>query len=238
MGHIQHFESFFKAMKPALVDDKSLFIWISNLNHPLYNLITHLSCPKENLEELFDFLVKKFPPHIPHSFWVHSENQTKGLEDVLLKRGYKFLAVCPILTWQVEHTPQPIFDIRKAVDRKAFYQILNITSKYDQVLGENVACLLNNTNAEHYLGYLDDRPVGIVTLFCNGETGVVSNLATLDEYQRKGCGRALMLTLMKRAHEMGLQQLILGTSPVAEKLYDSLGFKEQINVQIFTKNTC
>lgn len=232
---VQHFENFFKAMQPALVDNENAFVWVSNLNHPLYNLITHFSCSKEHVEELFDLLVKKLPPNVPHSCWVHPENQAEGLETVLLERGYKFLAACPIMTWQVKPAPQPIFDIRKAVDMKAFYRILTITSQYDQALGESVERLLSNTNAEHYLGYLDDSPVGIVTLFRDGETGVVSNLATLEEHQRKGCGRALMLALMNRAQEMGLQQLVLGTSPVAEKLYDSLGFKKQIDLRMYSK---
>lgn len=223
-------------MKPALIDDERAFVWFTGLNHPAYNLITHLSCHKQSVEEQLDFLVKKFPANTRHSCWVHSENQAEGLKDVLLERGYKFLVTCPVMTWQVKAVPRPIFDVRRAVDMKAFYRILTITSKYDQVLGEGVARLLSNANAEHYLGYLGDHPVGIVTLFRDGETGVVSNLATLDEYQRKGCGRALMLTLMQRAEEMGLKQLVLGTSPTAEKLYDSLGFQKRIPIQMYTKD--
>lgn len=237
MGLVQNFENFFKAMKPALVDDKSAFVWVSNLNHPSYNLITHFSYPKEKVEESLDLLIKNFSPSIPHSCWVHSENRTEGLEDVLLERGYKLLAICPVMTWQIEAVPRPIFDIRKAVDMEAFYSILTITSKYEQALGKNVAHLLSNTDAEHFLGYIDNHPVGIVTLFRDGKTGVVSNLATLDKYQRKGCGRALMLTLMQRAHEMGLEKLVLGTSSVAEKLYESLGFEKQINIYMYARNS-
>lgn len=233
MGLVRHFERFFKAMKPALVDDQTTFVWASYLNHPLYNLITHLSCQKENLEEFFDSLVQKFFPHTPHACWVHSENQAQGLESLLLERGYKFLVDCPILTWQVKRSPQPLFDIRRVVEREAFDRIFTITSKYEPVLGEKVARMIGSTRSEDYLGYLDGHPVGIVTLFLDGDTGLVSNLATLDEYHRRGCGRALMLTLMNRAHERGLKQLVLGTSPAAEKLYDSLGFKKQMTLRMY-----
>lgn len=235
MGLIQNFEKFFKAMKPALVDDQNAFVWVSHLNHPSYNLITHFCYPKEHVGESLDLLIKKFPPAIPHSCWVHSENQTEGLEDLLLMRGYTFLATCPVMTWQVETVSRVTFDIREAVDMKAFFSILTITSQYKESLGKEVAQLLNNTDAKHFLGYIDNHPVGIVTLFLNGKTGVVSNLATLDKYQRQGCGRALMLTLMQRAHELGLEQLVLGTSPVAEKLYESLGFEKQMNIHMYAK---
>ncbi len=201
MGLVQQFENVFKAMKPALIDNKSAFVWLTNLPHPAYNLVTHFSCPDEEMEDFFDFLVKKFPPYIPHLCWVHPENQAKSLERILLERGYKFLATFPIMTWQVEGVEQPLFDIRKARDMQAFYNILAITSKYDQIIVENVATFLANANAEHYMGYFEGKPVGIGTLFLNGKTAVVSSLATLKEYQRKGCGRALMLALMNRAQE-------------------------------------
>ncbi len=125
-------------MKPALVNDLNAFIWISNLHHPSYNLITHFSYPKENVEEFLDLLIKNFPPAIPHSCWVHSENRTEGLEDLLLKRGYKLLATCPVMTWRVETVSRPIFDIRNAVDMEAFYSILTITSQYEESLGKEV----------------------------------------------------------------------------------------------------
>ena len=170
-GLIRHFENFFKAMKPALIDDKKAFVWISGLNHPLYNLITHFSLHKEDVEEWFSQIVKKIPPNTPHTAWVHPENRAEDIKNILLKHGYTFLATCPVMTWQVETTPQFSYDIRKADDMNDFYRILTVTSHYDQALGKGVADLLCNTKAEHYLGYLDDHPVGIVTLFLDGENG-------------------------------------------------------------------
>lgn len=140
------------------------------------------------------------------------------------------------MTWRVEASPLPNFDIRKATDMQSFNFILTLTSQYEEALGANIVRLLLNSHAEHYLGYIDDHPIGIVTLFRDGKTGVVSNLATLDKYQRQGCGRSLMLRVMQRACEMELEQLVLGTSPAAERLYGSLGFKKQINIHMYSKD--
>ncbi len=46
-----------------------------------------------------------------------------------------------------------------------------------------------------------------------------------------------MLKLMQQAHEMGLEQLVLGTSSVAEKLYESLGFEKQMNIYMYAKDS-
>lgn len=234
---IQHFESFFKAMKPAVIDNEEAFVWASGLNHPMYNLITHFSCAnKRDAEESFDLLVKKLPSKIPHACWVHPENRSEELQDILLKRDYQLVATCPVMTWQVEPILQPSFDVCKASDKKAFSHIFTTVFQYEPALGEALITLLYSMPAEQYFGCLDGRPVGIVTLFCNGTTGVVSNLGTLAEYQQRGCGRALMLTLMNRAYELGLRELVLGSSPVAEKLYESLGFKKRISIDMYTKS--
>ncbi len=231
---IRHFENFFKAMHPPLLDREEAFIWSSQLPHPAYNLVAHSVCPAET-DAWVDHTAQKFSPAVPHSWWIHSENRADGLKEALLQRGYQFLTTCPVLTWQVAEVGETRFDVRKASDMSAFADILTITSDYEPSLGKELTRLLDNNHFEHYVGYLEDQPVGIVTLFRDGKTGVVSNLATLQEHQRKGCGRALMLTLMKRAGELGLEQLVLGTSPAAEKLYQSLHFTTALDIDMYFK---
>ncbi len=225
---VRHFEHFFDAMKPAIQNDEEAFVWLSGLQHPMYNVVTHLSCSSEALGKKLDHLIQKLPAS--HSFWA----QIEELATALKERGYKLIVTCPVMVWDVVPVLVPKFDVRLAEDMTSFYDILSTTSEFDKITGEGMARLLNHANAEHYLAYLDGTPVGIGTLFVDGKVGVVSNVATLAEYQRKGCGKALMLTLMNRSHDLGLEQLILGTSKAAEKLYNHLGFQELFKIEMYT----
>src|ERR1700691_5188044 len=82
-GLIQHFESFFEAMKPAEENNEEAFAWFSGLPHPMYNSITHLSSDKQNVSKEVDRLIDKAPTNTPISFWVHPENRADGLVEVL-----------------------------------------------------------------------------------------------------------------------------------------------------------
>ncbi|MBA3958232.1 MAG: GNAT family N-acetyltransferase [Parachlamydiaceae bacterium] len=233
-GYIQHFEHFFAGMSPALQNDKEAFVWVSGIPHPCYNIVSHLAC--DRVEETVEHLIQKMPTEVPHSFWVHPENRAEGLETILQKRGYTFLANCPVLAWSVgavQAHESPDIKVQLADDKKTFYEILTIASHFGAMLGECVAELLENVDAEHYIVYFSGKPVGIGSLFFDDTVGVVSNVATLQEYQKRGCGRALMVALMRRAQEKKLEKLVLGTSAVAEKLYDSLGFIKVFDITMY-----
>lgn len=232
---LQDFENFYNAMQPAQENTKEAFIWFSGIPDPIFNAVMHLSC-NHNLIQKVDAIIENAPPGLPIAFWVHPENHAEGLAKTLTQKGFQPLIVCPLMAWSVTPIAMPSADIRKAdADMTIFHDILATTFHLDQATKEGFVQLLGKIKAENYLLYLEDKPVGIGTLFPTEKVGGIFDIAVLPDYQKHKCGKAMMEFLMKRAHDLGLEKLILLSSPVAEKLYSDLGFEKCFDIEIYAR---
>ncbi len=138
------------------------------------------------------------------------------------------------MSWEVRSTDLPKLEVREA-DLEIFHDILGSCLHYNEEVKQASLNLLRGKNGEHYLIYLDGKPVGTGTLFVDNGMGMVAHVATLPEYQKQGVGRAMMQYLMNRASEHGLKKLILYSSHVAEKLYRNLGFQKIGEAEIYIR---
>ena len=84
---------------------------------------------------------------------------------------------------------------------------------------------LHDTPISHYLGYLGDAPVAVGTTAV--AKGIVSvwNVATHDDFRRRGVATALMERLLDDAWEDGCDSSLLHSSPMAYPLYQKLGYE-------------
>lgn len=230
---LQEFENFYEAMMPAQKNSKQSFAWFSGIPHPLFNAVMHLRV-NHDLENVVEALISEAPRNTPLSFWIHNQNKSSGLVEVLKGKGFQSILTCPLMTWNVEPTCLPKNEI-KIGNLEIFHNLLATIFHLDEVVKKGFAKLLENVEAENYLIYHDRQPAGIGTLVSNGKIGGIFNIGTLPEFQRKGCGRAMMQFLMKRASILGIEKLILLSSPLAEKLYLELGFTKCFDVEIYAR---
>lgn len=228
---LQEFENFYETMQPAQEKNEHYFIWFSGIPHPLFNAIMHLSCD-ENVNETVDSIIHAAPYNTPISFWLHSQNQTENLKEIITKKGFHPIIVCPLMSWSTQSIDMPPCDIQPA-NMEIFHDILAATFHFDKAIKEGYAHLLERANAENYLLYLDGKPIGTGTLFFNGKVGAVFNIAILPDYQKNGYGKILMQFLMQKAYALNAEKLILLSSPDAEKLYLKLGFKKELDIEIY-----
>jgi len=136
------------------------------------------------------------------------------------------------MIWNVKKVNKPELEVLVA-DSDLFCQIVSITFHFSEPVIKGIKLLLDKAEAENYLVYLNGKPAGAGTLLLDSNIGVILNVATLFQYQKRGCGRSLMLFLMNRAHELKLKHLILAASPMSEKLYSDLGFKKEFDIEIY-----
>lgn len=231
---LKQFESCYEAMQPAVENHQDAYIWLSDIPHPLFNAVMHLSA--ENVKERVEALIEQTPMQHPLSFWVHPLNKSVGLAETLKELGFGPVITCPLMACPVRAFESQIIDIRPADgDLETFYQIVADVFHFDEVVHKRYAALMGKIKAENYLIYIDDKPVATGTLFPHGQVGGVFNIATLPKYQGKGCAKAMMRHLMDRAAKLYLNQLILLSSPVAENLYFGLGFKKILDIEIYTQ---
>jgi len=233
MEVLKLFESFYDAMKPAEENSQRAFVWLTDIPHPLFNAVMHLSCAQ--VSTTVDALIEKTASRTPLSFWVHPYNRAQGLIETLKERDFAPVITCPLMVWSARPVTVAESDIRPANgDWEAFNQIIRTAFHFNELVKDRYAALLEKCPIENYLIYLGGKPVGTGSLFPYGQKGGIFNIATLAEYEGRGCARSMMQFLMHRAHQLGIQQLVLLSSPKAEGLYRSLEFKKIVDIDIYT----
>lgn len=230
---LQAFENCYETMMPAQERSNEAFAWFTRVPHSLFNIVMHLK-EEDNLNNKIEALISQTPKNIPLSFWLHTLNGSNNLKEILKKKGFQLNTTCPLMTWAVKPVALSNGHI-EAANFEIFSDILATTFHLDEVVTEGYAKLLEKDGIENYLIFIDAQPVGIGTLISKGKIGGIFNIGTLPEYQKRGCGRAMMNFLMNRASMLGLDELILLSTPEAEKLYSGLGFIKSLDIEIYVK---
>lgn len=123
----------------------------------------------------------------------------------------------------------------KPADMKIFHEIMGRALQLDPAVKEGLEKFLKSDKIESFLVYFDGKPVGTGSLMILGKKGAIFNVAVLPEFQRKGAGTAISQAMMRRAYELRLEDLVLQSSPEAEKLYSNLGFKKVFEIELYIR---
>lgn len=230
---LQELEKIYDLIIPAQENSHESFVWFSGIPHIFFNTVILLKT-NENLREKVEALISLAPRNVPISFWVHNQNGLNNLPEILKEKGFQSIITCPLMTWEVESVPLPNHRIEKA-DLAIFHHLLSTTFNFDDIVKDGWSKLLVNIEAENYLIYHDDQPIGTGTIIANDRIGGILNIAILPEYQKRGYGLSMMLFLMNRASILGLETLVLLSSPQAEKLYSGLKFIKCMDIEIYAK---
>ena len=78
----------------------------------------------------------------------------------------------------------------------------------------------------HYVGRVEGEPVCTTTLFLTAGVAGVYFVSTVPEARRRGVGAAITRHAMTQAVELGCTTAILGSSPMGQRVYERLGFRE------------
>jgi GNAT superfamily N-acetyltransferase len=102
---------------------------------------------------------------------------------------------------------------------------------------DKLSVAFKGKDIKHYLAYLDNRPVGTVSLFSRSKVGCILNVSTLREYRRNGIGTELTAHAISESVKAGnnLHTLQTDRGGEAEKLYQKIGFKTDYTVSFFVK---
>lgn len=228
---LQEFENFYDALKAPVEKSEEAYACFSGIPYPVFNCVMHLR--SEKVADKIDELLSKLPVDMPMSFWDHSENRPR-LKEELEKRGFQPVLTIPLMTWQVKKVDLPPYRIEKG-DMETFLSILATTLQLDQVVKEGYSKLIDNPLIENYILYVNDNPIGVGTVILGKKAGGVFNITILPQYQKRGYGRAMTQFLMNRAGDLGLERLILVSTPVATNLYLGLGFVKCLDIELFVR---
>lgn len=81
--------------------------------------------------------------------------------------------------------------------------------------------------ADHFLAYLDDRPVGTARIrYLDGQTAKIERLAVISNARGNGIGKKLMEKAIEVAHQKGMKQAVIHAQEYVKGLHQKLGFEQ------------
>lgn len=202
------------------------YVYVSGIDYPVSNGV--IASEKEPSKEHVMMAIGYFNSlKLPFMWWTHADLSQYGFTFGGILNG-----VALDLKNDFPEAPASIATIKKvdASDSKVFSDLsagvfgLNPNAREAFHLSMNESML--HGDMVHFIAYIDDKPVGAVTLSI-GTTGGIWNLATLPEYRNKGVGSALVFAALKEAKERNLPtaMAILMPKGMAWNLLSKLGFK-------------
>jgi GNAT superfamily N-acetyltransferase len=96
---------------------------------------------------------------------------------------------------------------------------------------------INNTSQSFYIGYFNNKAVGVaLVVYSNGVAGIYA-VATLPEYRKKGISTSIMKHAMLEASQKGIHTAILQVvhKSYAEHFYTKLGFASSFIIKILSR---
>ena len=229
-------ESCYAGLYPTEGIDKG-YAWLTGVQHPLYNLVLHLSCHDQEVAVVLDELIARLPPGTPIGVLVHEANQPQHLPETLTMRGFQSLGTLPLMTWDVHPLEEVLeSDVRQVATLDRFLDILcNYYQIPRSVLEPFYSKVLFRPGCENYMIYKQDVPVGTATLVRGSEgVGGIFNDAALERY---GAGMTLELTrhIMVRCRELGLSRVVLWSAHELVPAYTALGFQKAMTMELYVR---
>jgi len=196
---------------------------------------------EQDIDKRIDELVQGYAERKVAPLWiVHPSSMPTDLPERLQKRGYQEIEIAPCMARSLENdlsdTP-PIPDgveIREAIDKKDVMELYGLAAwrwgvpddyrpQLEKII-EEFKVGERTSNTRFWLAWKDGVPISKAALFSGSGSAGIYAVATRPEARGMGLASILTNTALKAAQEMGYKLAVLDASPLAEKLYQRLGF--------------
>ncbi len=243
------FRLLFSRLPNARIFKEKGFLWIdSGTSRASWNGILKAKVPLEFFDDKVELVLNYFHEvNRPFSCWLGNNNFSSTIQEKLTSYGFvqdeestgmaADLNDCQVKIPYVSglkikklSTPHE-WESHLAVCAKSF----NLTNSAEQFLSTIYRSVKSCIPYpfQHYLGYIDDKPVASSLLFINsGITGIYF-IGTIPTFRGKGIGSALTAYSMLRAKELGNRIAVLRASAMGEGIYRRLGFKDYFKFQLY-----
>jgi ribosomal protein S18 acetylase RimI-like enzyme len=209
----------------------------SNLKIALFNRIlkTNLSTEEidQKIQETIDYFESK---SLPFYWQVDPQSRPKDLADRLEKAGLE-RRESPGMAIEIENLVVPQepegFRYERATSPEKIEEYAKLLVKaygmpefgWDFLTG-----CINNIGVvedfQHYIGYLDDKPVGTSSVLYGVGVAGLYNVSTLPEARGNRVGSIMFAVPYADAADRGYKIGILHSSPMGYNMYRRLGFQE------------
>lgn len=227
-NHLGHFAYLPKNLGFDVHEISGVAVINCNLETSMFNIA--YGSPKA-----FDFSIYEIKQAFrgqPFAWWIPQTQYNSQVTQALVANGFisetvEHAMICDLsnVTHLVQKTGLVIQQVTNSVLLQDFISVLE---SYDS----HVSAFYGRMNDELLLaaeklviGYTDDKPVTIGSLFVSGNSAGIFSLITKEEEQRKGYGADMMIFLMKIAQDHSCHSVTLSaSSDSGYRIYERLGF--------------
>ena len=215
--------------------------------HP-YNTILKFQV-EQDVDRRIDELLRHLATRgVPVLWIVHPSGRPLDLVDRLRARDLQEFEICPGMARSLEDLPlaPPVPDgieireVRDDADLGVLSEFAawrwGVPEAYRPHLHDIVTRFQvgrPDSSTRMWMAYKDGVPVSKIALYDGPGSAGIYAVATKPEARGLGIATILMVVAMRAAKEMGHEVVVLDSSPLAEKLYQRLGFVTVTNFRLF-----
>lgn len=204
-----------------------------------YNTVLRFQV-EQDVDNRIDSLVKRYAERNVGQLWiVHPSSLPGDLHVRLEQRGLQEIEIVPGMARNLENLPEPPpipegVEIREAVEENDLIAVLDLAAwrwgvpeEFRPQLGKIIGKFNageRGSNTRFWLAWKDGLPISKIGMFNGSGSAGIYAIVTKPEVRGLGLASILMNVAMLAAKDMGQKLCVLDSSPLAEKLYQRLGF--------------
>jgi GNAT superfamily N-acetyltransferase len=195
---------------------------------------------QQDVDRRIDEIVNRYGERKMPLLWiVHPSSLPLNLPERLQRRGLQEIEIAPCMARSLENLPKPPplpadVTIRESVEDDDLTELYGLTAwrwgvpeEYRAQLEEMIKKFEigeRPSNARFWMARKDGIPIAKIGLYNGSSSAGIYGVATKPEARGLGIASILMVTALQAAKATGYKLAVLDSSPLAEKLYQRLGF--------------
>jgi len=201
-----------------------------------YNTVLRFQV-RQDVDKKIDTLVNRYAKRsVGHLWIVHPSSLPYDLDKRLKQRGLKEIEIVPGMARSLDNLPEPPpmpdgVEIREVLEERDLNEFRNfaawrwgVPDKYRKHLGTMLDEFKIGSNTRLWMAWKDGEALSKIALYNGSGSAGIYAVATKTEARGLGLASILMDVGMKAAKEMRHNLCVLDSTPLAEKLYQRLGF--------------
>ena len=248
-ANLWEFWSTFGRGPGCILHDEGDALWFEN---PIpimpYNGILKFQVEK-NIDQRIDRLVNHYQKRRVVFFWVvHPRSSPIDLSDRLQKRGLREVELMPGMVRSLAELPESpplpegieVHEIIGEKDSGEFSDFVSwrwgVPKEYmDQLRATLASFRIGKPGSKSHMwqAWRAGQPIAKAGMYLAAGSAGIYAVVTKPEARRLGLARILTLTALKKAQTLGKDFAVLHSTPMAESVYKSLGFKTVAEFRLF-----
>lgn len=242
---LAHFQFLPKSLALETHEENGLYIIKSGLNSSMFNIVYGSPGFSPEIYQKKIDEIKYYFKNLPFAWWVPPSLRNPELTEYLIKAGLVSETIEHAMSCDLSDVnlanAKTALTVKPVFDKILLEDFIKLLEPYDhcarifyEKLDQNHLCLSESL----FVGYSENKPVTIATLFKGSLAYGIFNLLTSEKEQGKGYGTTMMQYLLQTAKNNGAPYVTLSASSRGGyKIYERLGFQKIGEFECFELST-